>query len=165
MEMSTLREKRIIFVGTVPRVEEVRKDFKVRVIDGRGRTLMSGLGDAHTHLTWNNGAADALGDVGVEEPPLITARSTQCDLDSMCFGRRISQRPIGLDCVIRDPINSGAEKIISTQGTFQDPDIWPMEKKRWPFETEREIVAGITTFADGPLEMREVIRNLAYIQH
>jgi hypothetical protein len=24
------------------------------IIEGRGRTLMSGLGDAHTHFTWNN---------------------------------------------------------------------------------------------------------------
>ena len=28
----------------------------VRVIDGRGQTLMSGLCDAHTHFTWNNSA-------------------------------------------------------------------------------------------------------------
>jgi imidazolonepropionase-like amidohydrolase len=25
-----------------------------KIIDGRGRTLMSGLGDAHTHFSWNN---------------------------------------------------------------------------------------------------------------
>src|SRR3954470_5950129 len=27
-----------------------------RVIEGRGRTLMSGLCDAHTHFSWNNSA-------------------------------------------------------------------------------------------------------------
>ena len=26
-----------------------------RVVDGKGRTLMSGLCDAHTHFTWNSG--------------------------------------------------------------------------------------------------------------
>lgn len=47
--------ERIVEVGTVKAVETLRKDPKVRVIQGRGRTLMSGLGDAHTHFTWNNG--------------------------------------------------------------------------------------------------------------
>lgn len=43
---------------------------------------MSGLGDAHTHLTWNNNALDLLGQVGVEEHVLITAKSALCYLDS-----------------------------------------------------------------------------------
>ena len=30
-------------------------DPSVKVIQGNGRTLMSGLGDAHTHLTWSGG--------------------------------------------------------------------------------------------------------------
>ena len=39
-----------------------------RVIDGRGRTLMSGLCDAHTHFSWNNSAdLDGLGTMPVEE--------------------------------------------------------------------------------------------------
>lgn len=37
-------------------VEELRNDPTVRVIQGNGRTLMSGLGDAHTHFTWNETA-------------------------------------------------------------------------------------------------------------
>lgn len=43
---------------------------------------MSGLGDAHTHLTWNNNALDLLGDVGVEEHMLITVKSALTYLDS-----------------------------------------------------------------------------------
>ncbi len=43
--------ERISKVGVVPNVEELHKDPKVRVFHGRGRTLMSGLGDAHTHLS------------------------------------------------------------------------------------------------------------------
>jgi hypothetical protein len=42
---------RITKAGVVPNVEELKKDPKVRVFQGRGRTLMSGLGDAHTHFT------------------------------------------------------------------------------------------------------------------
>jgi len=43
---------------------------------------MSGLGDAHTHFTWNGGDLDRLGDLGVEEHTLLTMRSAQCFLDS-----------------------------------------------------------------------------------
>ena len=70
--------------------------------------LMSGLGDAHTHLTWAGIALDKLGDIGVEEHTLMTARSAQCYLDSgytMCFGAASAKDR--LDCVIRDYINAG----------------------------------------------------------
>lgn len=45
--------EKITRVGDVPNAEELKKDSRVRVFQGRGRTLMSGLGDAHTHFTWN----------------------------------------------------------------------------------------------------------------
>lgn len=70
---------------------------------------MSGLGDAHTHLSWNNGDLGALGDLGIEEHTLLTARSAQCYLDSgytMCFGAASAKER--LDCVIRDAINEGS---------------------------------------------------------
>jgi hypothetical protein len=74
--------ERISKVGVVPNAEELKRDPKVRVFHGRGRTLMSGLGDAHTHFTWNGGDLNRLGDLGVEEHVLLTARSAQCFLDS-----------------------------------------------------------------------------------
>lgn len=43
---------------------------------------MSGLGDSHTHLSWNSGDISALGGLGVEEHTLLTARSAQIALDS-----------------------------------------------------------------------------------
>lgn len=43
---------------------------------------MSGLGDAHTHFTWNGGDLMRLGELGVEEHTLLTMRSAQCYLDS-----------------------------------------------------------------------------------
>lgn len=48
--------ERIRYVGAVPEVEKLKNDPSVGVIHGNGRTLMSGLGDAHTHLTWNGSA-------------------------------------------------------------------------------------------------------------
>jgi len=79
--MATTGE-RITAVGIVPVVETIRNEPGVRVIHGRGRTLMSGLGDAHTHFTWNGGDLDRLGDLGIEEHTLLTMRSAQCFLDS-----------------------------------------------------------------------------------
>lgn len=81
--------ERIKHVGIVPNKDSLSKDSKVRTIQGRGRTLMSGLGDAHTHFSWNNGDLGRLGDIGVEEHTLLTARSAQTYIDSgytMCFG-------------------------------------------------------------------------------
>jgi hypothetical protein len=74
--------ERITKVGEVPNAEELKKDPKVRVFQGRGRTLMSGLGDAHTHFTWNGGDLNRLGELQVEEHVLLTARSAQCYIDS-----------------------------------------------------------------------------------
>jgi hypothetical protein len=74
--------EKITKVGVVPNAEELKKDPKVRVFHGRGRTLMSGLGDAHTHFTWNGGDLNRLGDLGVEEHVFLTARSAQCYIDS-----------------------------------------------------------------------------------
>ncbi|GAB1195505.1 hypothetical protein APSETT444_004764 [Aspergillus pseudonomiae] len=145
--------ERIVSVGSVPDVEALRHDPKVRVIQGRGRTLMSGLGDAHTHWTWNNIALELLGDIGVEEHTLITARSALCYLDSgytMCYGAASAKDR--LDCVVRDAIN---------RGTLPGPRL--LANGREIAKREGELAAGITAFADGPLEMREVIRHHAKI--
>lgn len=45
--------ERLVQVGVVADRDDLIKDPKVRVFQGRGRTLMSGLGDAHAHFTWN----------------------------------------------------------------------------------------------------------------
>lgn len=74
--------ERIIKVGVIPGVEAMKNDPKVRVFHGKGRTLMSGLGDAHTHFTWNGGDLNRLGELEVEEHVLLTARSAQCYIDS-----------------------------------------------------------------------------------
>lgn len=74
--------ERISHVGEVPNVDSLKADNKVRVFHGNGRTLMSGLGDAHTHFTWNGGDLNALGEMNVEEHTLLTMRSAQCYIDS-----------------------------------------------------------------------------------
>lgn len=77
-----IRGERFVAVGEVENKEQLTKDPKVRVFQGRGRTLIPGLGDAHTHLTWNGGDLNRLGELGVEEHVLLTARSAACYIDS-----------------------------------------------------------------------------------
>ncbi|KAE8446434.1 hypothetical protein EG329_012039 [Mollisiaceae sp. DMI_Dod_QoI] len=141
--------ERISKVGVVPNAAELRKDPKVRVFQGRGRTLMSGLGDAHTHLTWNGGDLARLGELGVEEHVLLTARSAQCYLDSgytMCFGAASAKDR--LDVVIRDAINAG-----------DIPGPRYLANGKEMARRDGDLCEGITAFADGPDEMRQVINR------
>ncbi len=92
--------ERISKVGFVPKAEELKKDPKVRVFQGRGRTLMSGLGNAHTHFTWNGGDLNRLGHLDVEEHVLLTARSAQWYVDIMSspMGQSLSPALTKRDC-------------------------------------------------------------------
>ncbi|KAH8807276.1 hypothetical protein F5884DRAFT_339765 [Xylogone sp. PMI_703] len=144
-----IKGQRFAAVGTVSEKEALQKDPKVRVFSGKGRTLIPGLGDAHTHLSWNGGDLDRLGELGVEEHTLLTARSAQCYLDSgytMCFGAASAKRR--LDVVIRDAINAG--DIPGPRYLANGMEI---------ARHDGELVAGITAYADGPDEMRKVIRE------
>ncbi|KPI44008.1 uncharacterized protein AB675_6173 [Cyphellophora attinorum] len=141
--------ERIKHVGSVPNKAQLLQDNSVRVIHGRGRTLMSGLGDAHVHFSWNEGDLGKLGELGVEEHTLLTARSAKTYIDSgytMCFGAASAKER--LDCVIRDAINNGSipgPRYLANGKEMAVPD--------------GELVPGITAFASGPLEMRETIRH------
>ncbi|KAK5689001.1 hypothetical protein LTS10_000981 [Elasticomyces elasticus] len=141
--------ERIKYVGKVPNIDDIEKNPKVRTVQGKGRTLMSGLGDAHTHFSWNNGDLGALGGLGVEEHTLVSARSAQCYLDSgytMCFGAASAKDR--LDVVIRDAINEGllpGPRYLANGKEIAVPD--------------GDLIPGITAFAKGPLEMRETIRR------
>ena len=152
--------EKITKVGVVPYAEELKTDPKVRVFQGRGRTLMSGLGDAHTHFTWNGSDLNRLGDLPVEEHVLLTARSAQCYIDSgytMYFLPDIPNKELTsdaasakerLDIVIRDAINAG-----------DIPGPRYLANGKEMARRDGDLVAGITAYADGPDEMREVIRH------
>ena len=77
-----IRGQKFVAVGKVDDKAILVQNPKVRVFCGRGRTLIPGLGDAHTHLSWNEGDLGKLGELGVEEHTLSTARSAACYLDS-----------------------------------------------------------------------------------
>ncbi|TVY73495.1 Uncharacterized protein LSUE1_G005824 [Lachnellula suecica] len=141
--------ERIVKVGVVAEKEELKKDSRVRVFNGRGRTLMSGLGDAHAHLTFDGGDWSRLGKLGFEEHLLLTARSAQCYIDSgytMCFGAASAKDR--LDVVIRDKINAG-----------DIPGPRYLANGKEIARRDGDLVASITAYADGPDEMRDMIRH------
>ncbi|CAG8411083.1 unnamed protein product [Penicillium salamii] len=110
---------------------------------------MPGLGDSHTHFTWNGGDLDRLGDLDIEEHTLLTARSAECFLDSgytMCFGAASAKKR--LDVVIRDAINAG-----------DIPGPRFLANGQEMARRGGELVGGITAYADGAEEMRKVIRE------
>ncbi|KAF5872552.1 putative isoaspartyl dipeptidase protein [Botrytis fragariae] len=143
--------ERISFVGSLSNLEREKllEDPHVQIFEGRGRTLMSGLGDAHTHLTWNGGDLNALGELAWEDHMLLTAKSAKCYLDSgytMCFGAASAKDD--LDVAIRDAINAG-----------DSPGPRYLANGMEIARRDGDLVPGITAYADGPDEMREVIKK------
>jgi imidazolonepropionase-like amidohydrolase len=137
------------------RIAEVRRGTGdlpregVKVIDGRGGTLMSGLCDAHTHFSWNEGDLDALGYLPVEEHVLHSMRSARIYIDSgytMCVGAASAKAR--LDVVMRDAIAAG--DIPGPRYLANGMEI---------AVTSGELIASITQYADGPEEMRKVVRK------
>ncbi|GAB3002383.1 amidohydrolase family protein [Streptomyces pseudoechinosporeus] len=142
------------------RIAEVRRGSGdlprdgVRVIDGRGQFLMSGLCDAHTHFSWIDSAdLPGLGRLGVEEHTLLSAKSALTYLNcgyTMCVGAAAAKPR--LDVVIRNAINDGLIPGPRYLANCQEIAV-----------TGGDLVDGITAFADGPEEMRkQVRRNVAY---
>lgn len=121
------------------------------IIDGEGKkTLMSGLMDAHTHLSWNNATdLDGLTSLKLEEHVLHTAHSAKTFLDcgyTMCFGAAAAQPR--LDIAIKGAIKSGM--IPGPRTLANTPEITT---------TGGAIVPSISRYADGPTQMRERVRE------
>ena len=86
------------------------RDQASQLVDGGGfATLMPGLCDAHTHITWTNGdSLHATAAMPIEEHLLLTIDNAKTYLDcgyTMCVGAAAAKPR--LDVVIRDAINSG----------------------------------------------------------
>ncbi|KAI0007413.1 composite domain of metallo-dependent hydrolase [Xylariaceae sp. FL0662B] len=139
--------ERIAAVGEVDAVP----DANTLVIDGKGKkTLMSGLVDAHTHLSWNDAPTlDSLTSLPLEEHVLFTANSAKIYLDcgyTMCFGAA-SARP-RLDIAIKNAIKSGMIPGPRTLSNAQEIAT-----------TGGAIVPNISRYADGADAMRRVVRE------
>ena len=141
---------RILAVGTVNDAQTEG----ARVIEGRGRTLMSGLCDAHTHFSWNNSAdLEGLGCTPTEEHLLFCLESAKTFLDygyTMCVGAASAKER--LDVVVRDAINAG--RFPGPRYLANGPEI---------AVTGGAIIRSITKFADGPEGMRKAVRELVAV--
>lgn len=122
-----------------------------QVVEGGGRTLMSGLCDAHTHFSWINSAdLDGLGTMPVEEHLIAAMESAKTYIDSgytMCLGAASAKDR--LDVVCRDAIAAG--RIPGPRYLANGPEI---------AVTGGALVGSITKFADGPEGMRKAVREL-----
>ena len=137
--------EKIRYVGQVPDNEKQGS----RVIKGNGRTLMSGLVDAHTHFTWTNaGNLDSLATMGVEEHTLFSARSARTFLDcgyTMCFGAASAKERI--DTVLRNAIYDN--EIPGPRFLANGMEMAPRDGA---------LVAGITSYADTDEEAIEQVK-------
>ena len=98
------------------RIAAVGRDGKklsapaAEVIDGGGATLMPGLLDVHTHMSFNNGYSNPLDTVMIppEDHTLITMKHARLLLDhgfTSCFGAACAKARI--DVAIRNAIEAG----------------------------------------------------------
>lgn len=120
-----------------------------RVIDGKGRTLMSGLCDAHVHLSWNNGDLDGIAMMEVEDHMMVCAESARVLLDSgytMAVGAASAK--MRLDIATRDAINSGMV-----------PGPRYLAAVREICTPAGMLVPGISTQVSGVEEMRRAVRD------
>ena len=126
-------------------------DDDTLVIDGKGKkTLMSGLCDSHTHLSWNNAPTlDGLTKLGLEEHVLFTAQSAKTYIDcgyTMCFGAASAQPR--LDIVVKGAIKSGMIPGPRTLASCQEITT-----------TGGAIIPSISKYADGEDAMRKTARE------
>ena len=134
---------------------EFQYDSQTKVIDGQGKkTLMSGLADSHTHLSFTNSPVlDGLTSLPLEDHVLHTANSAKMYLDcgfTMCFGAAAAQPR--LDVAVKAAVKSGmipgprtlsnGQEIATTGGSF---------------------IPNITKHADGVDEMRELVREFCVV--
>jgi imidazolonepropionase-like amidohydrolase len=130
-----------------------------QVVDGGGATLMPGLTEAHSHLSFTNCVnVTEIGDLPIEEHTLLTMKHAKLMLDcgfTSCFSAA-SAKP-RLDIVIRNAIDAGdipgprlraaSPEITATGGLG---DVRQLHKDH----------SSIEIIADGADEMRRVCRTM-----
>ena len=143
----------VLIEGTT--IKEVGKvttnpDSETTIIDGQGRkTLMSGLCDSHTHLSWNNSPTlDGLTNLPIEEHVLHTANSAKMYLDC--------GYPRGFGAAAAHPRLDVVTKAAIKTGMIPGPRM--LANGQEISTTGGAIVPSVTRYADGVDEMRKAVR-------
>src|SRR5260221_2816772 len=146
-------------IKSVPLVREVLSAEGADLVDGGGATLMPGLVEAHSHISFANTAdLQSLGAVPPEEHKLLAAGHAKLMLDQgfTSINSSAAAKP-RLDVVIRNAINAGeipgprmlaATPEMTVSGGLGDVRLWHLHRE---------------TFAivcDGPEEFRKVARQM-----
>ncbi|KAJ7620175.1 hypothetical protein FB45DRAFT_1062542 [Roridomyces roridus] len=169
-----IKGNRIAKVGGKLNAVELRG---ARVFEGRGRTLMSGLGDAHTHFSWTNSPSlDGLSDMPVEEHTLFSAKSARTFLDcgyTMCreylipsLGGPELKSSISID-ILQPPVGAASAKtrldlVIKKAiqaGDIPGPRFLANGKEMAP--QAGALIGGITRFVESKEDIEEAVRELA----
>lgn len=145
-------------IETVARGGGIARDG-AEVLDGEGNTLMPGLTEAHAHVTFTNMARlKEMGDIPPEEHVLIAAENAKLMLDSGFTSLySAASSKWRTEVVIRNAINAGklpgpriraaSPEIVATGGLGDESMLHRSHQ-------------GIDIVADGPDEVRKVVRTL-----
>ncbi|KAF8553044.1 dipeptidase [Imleria badia] len=144
-----VKGKRIISVGSKLAPETLQGAF---LIEGRGRTLMSGLCDAHAHATFiNSPTLDDITALPIEEHTILSTRSARQFLDSgytMCVGAAAAKPR--MDLVVRNAIQAG--DIPGPRYLANGQEMAPRGGA---------LCEGITTYVETPEEITKTINTFA----
>ncbi|KAJ7220822.1 hypothetical protein GGX14DRAFT_549417 [Mycena pura] len=144
-----IKPPRIVSVGGKLSAEDLHG---ARVVEGRGRTLMSGLIDAHTHFSWTNTASlDGLADMPIEEHTIFALKSAKTFLDcgyTMCLGAASARDR--LDLVLKNSIQSG--EIVGPRFLANGKEMAP---------AAGALIAGITRFVETEEDIVKAVNEMA----
>ncbi|KAJ7182974.1 hypothetical protein C8R43DRAFT_17880 [Mycena crocata] len=142
--------QRIVKVGGKLSSEELRG--VQRVVEGRGRTLMSGMIDAHAHFSWINAPSlEGLSKMPIEEHTLFSMKSAKTFLDcgyTMCVGAASARER--LDVVIKNAIQGG--DIVGPRFLANGKEMAP---------TGGALIEGITKFVENAQDIEKAVNEWA----
>ncbi|KAJ7488924.1 hypothetical protein FB451DRAFT_1223293 [Mycena latifolia] len=141
--------QRIVKVGGTLSSEELDG---ARVIEGKGRTLMSGMVDAHAHFSWTNAPSlEYLTEMPIEEHTIFSLKSAQTFLDcgyTMCLGAASARER--LDIVIKNAIQSG--DIVGPRFLANGKEMAP---------EDGALIGGITRFVETKEDIEKAVNEYA----
>ncbi|KAJ7779002.1 hypothetical protein B0H16DRAFT_1500785 [Mycena metata] len=140
---------RIAKVGGQLSAEELHG---ARIFEGKGRTLMSGMIDAHTHFSWTNSPSlDGLAEMPTEEHTIFALKSAQKFLDcgyTMCVGAASAKER--LDLVIKNAIHNG--DIVGPRFLANGKEMAP---------AAGALIPGITRFIETKQDIKTAVNEMA----